>query len=286
MIRVQGMEGLGDSVYQRAIVQALLAKDHVLISTPWPELLSDLDVQFARAVSPLRTQAKNIARQEPGRWAEDSNGAVQVRMRYHLSATDGLPMLDAMGAAAGLSDMPRSLTLPRSATVWNRDRPIAVVRPVTERAEWPDHARSPDPGYVGTAAQALRSAGFHVILVADIDDEHERLVGDLPEFDEAYLRGELSVQDLVDLIQSAACTVGGVGWLLPFSIAASVPHLCVLGGHGHMNCPEVLVGPNLAAERVTFAMPDEFCRCDSMRHDCSKSISDFDSLLRLWMADL
>lgn len=53
---IRGMYGLGDSIYQRAFVRQFPG---AFLRTPWPELYSDLDVQFVRSDTSLRTQRKN-----------------------------------------------------------------------------------------------------------------------------------------------------------------------------------------------------------------------------------
>ncbi len=303
MIFVQGMQGLGDSVYQRAVVAALAREDDVVLSTPWPQLYSDMDVRFLRSPSPLRTQSRNIDAQPGSLWVEKPAGASRRKVHYAGCWDRGDSMLVAMAKSAQATNLPLPLSLPqpRIDGRWTGYHPagsfpgpdgpapkqgVAVVRPVTRRTEWPDTARNPDPAYVQAAALALMDAGYHVICVADIDGVNEVLVGTMPPADEYFIRGELSVADLIDLMWSARAAVGGVGWLLPFSIASQTPHLCILGGHGRSNCPEVLVDPMLDTGLVTWAVPDNFCRCDAMRHDCDKTISRSNALIAEWIAGL
>ncbi|MGV2896737.1 hypothetical protein ACNPPY_13175, partial [Achromobacter sp. AGC78] len=66
---VRGMKGLGDNIYKRAFVKKL--QGPVYLETPWPELYEDLpDVKFVRSETPLRTQSKNMARQDEARWVK------------------------------------------------------------------------------------------------------------------------------------------------------------------------------------------------------------------------
>lgn len=70
---IRGMYGLGDSIYQRAFVRQFPG---AFLRTPWPELYSDLDVNFVRSNTALRTQRKNEEQtgvefvQEPSRPSE------------------------------------------------------------------------------------------------------------------------------------------------------------------------------------------------------------------------
>lgn len=52
---IRGMYGLGDSIYQRAFVRQFPG---AFLRTPRPELYSDLDVNFVRSNTALRTQRK------------------------------------------------------------------------------------------------------------------------------------------------------------------------------------------------------------------------------------
>ena len=70
---IRGMYGLGDSIYQRAFVRQFPG---AFLRTSWPELYCDLDVNFVRSNTALRTQRKNEEQtgvefvQEPSRPSE------------------------------------------------------------------------------------------------------------------------------------------------------------------------------------------------------------------------
>lgn len=291
MIYLQGMQGLGDSAYQRLVVEALCRAEDVYLGTPWPELYRDLPVRFVRQATPLRTQGRNIAAQAADLWSVVPEGAERRRVHYAGCWDHGLSMLEAMQRSAGVRTLPLSLPLrlpsPKAENRWSQIGRVAVVRPVTLRAEWPDASRNPDPAYVYAAAEALMDAGFHVVSVADIVGSAEVAVGPLPPAHEHLISGEMATADLIDLLWAAEAAVGGVGWLLPFSIGTATPHLCILGGHGRANCPEALVDKRLRdPDVVTWARPDHFCRCDDRRHDCDKRIFGFSEILDRWLERL
>ncbi len=56
-IYIDGMLGMGDTIYQRAFVKKLPAG--TFIKTAWPELYEDLPVKAVRSDTTLRTQRKN-----------------------------------------------------------------------------------------------------------------------------------------------------------------------------------------------------------------------------------
>lgn len=55
-IYIDGMLGMGDTIYQRAFVKQLPAG--TFIKTAWPELYEDLPVNAVRSDTALRTQRK------------------------------------------------------------------------------------------------------------------------------------------------------------------------------------------------------------------------------------
>jgi hypothetical protein len=280
---IQGMKGLGDNIYQRAFVRAMVAREAVYLTTPWPELYQDLPVHFVYAETPLRTQAKNIARQSADRWSFAPAGTPRIEVRYGHDSLAGGNILQAMerclplGTAALTMDLPcmvPGLKLPT-------DKPIALIRPVTVRSEWQNEARNPLPEYIAAISESL-AGKYYRIVVADIENGREWLVGDLPPYDACYLHGELSVTDLLGLVGRAALCVGGVGWLVPACIATRTPMFCVLGGMGGHNAPEKITDPRLETQHIGWATPERFCLCTSFTHSCDKRIANVIDKFERW----
>lgn len=267
-IVIEGMQGLGDGIYQRAYLRTLAARgDSVYLATPWPELYDDLGINYLMRATRLRTQDKNLSRQTGARWSQRPHAARQMRIRYGSAAfREGGSIPRAMEACFGVP--PAGWDLPPFPR-FKRDRPIAVIRPVTERREWHNSARGPLPEYVAEVAADLM-ATHHVVSVADIAEGEEWLSGAAPPAHERFERGELRVSLLLGLIQSAAVVVGGVGWVVPACIAAGTPLFVIHGGHGGHNARERITDPRMDLTHVRFAEPDRFCRCEGMRHDCDK----------------
>jgi hypothetical protein len=156
-------------------------------------------------------------------------------------------------------------------------QPIAVIRPATLRQEWFNSARNPKPEYISEIAEQLM-ASHCVVSVADCD-AGETLVGPKPPCHVELHRGELPMQQLLTLARHADVLVGGVGWIVPASIALKVKAFVILGGHGAHNAPQIITDPAMDLTRIFFAQPAKFCRCTNMRHNCEKDIPD---LLRHW----
>jgi hypothetical protein len=272
---VTGMFGLGDNIYQRAVVREM---GPVHLVTAWPQLYRDLpNVECLPASTVLRTQHKNVLRGWP--WAHvQRRYAGRLRIGYDGQAGT---ILDRFLHSARLQpgrhitfDLPDLAGPFRIAPV---DRPYVLVRPATVRQEWPAASRNPNPIYITHAARAAQMAGYAVILVADLQEGEEEAVGLLPPADIVAIRGEFELPALMGLVQHAAGVIGGVGWLLPAALAYRTPMLCIWGGWGHTNGPQRVLDPRISTEHLVQAIPDNLCMCNDRDHKCDKTISNFRS---------
>jgi len=269
---VKSMFGLGDNIYQRAFVKRL---GDVVIDTPWPELYEDLPVQFARSITNLRSQVKNIQAQkrEYVKW-DKSGKAYNVR---YLGA--GI----VQGMRRGYGFEPAEFDLPDYGPPLIEGE-YALIRPATVRKEWRADTRNPNPDYLCEAAEELRAAGIKVISVADLEDRKEWLVGDMPYHDKAYHKGQLSVKQLMALTKNAALVVGGVGWIVPACIAYKTPAWIVCGGQGGYNHPDMITDPCMDLSNIYFAIPDNMCKCTRKEHNCDKTITGHREQFRAYLA--
>lgn len=275
-LSVTGMCGLGDNIMQRPFVRAAAQNRIVYLSTPWPELYADLqNVRPCRSMTRLRTQAKHERATTVRWWMQP--GGVRRRFSYGARAlAEGRTIQQALEQALPLNGAPFVWDLPSVARPPSLDtggRPLAFIRPVTERSEWHNAARSPDPDYVRLAAQRLM-ASHYVVAVADLAPGQEWLVGRPVPCHAAFLQGELSTMQVIELMRVADVAVGGVGWIVPAALAMGVRTFVYLGGNGGHNAPEVIVDPRADSSRLGFAMPRNYCRCADKHHDCDKSIDD------------
>lgn len=266
--------GLGDNIFCRPFVRAATQRHTVTLCTPWPELYEDLPVTFAKPVTRLRTQAKNVLKQPASRWTalpfmpskKFAYGNAQLRRLGSL--TKAMESIQPLYGAPFVFDLPFMGTSPI-----DTDRPIAFIRPVTVRKEWANAARNPLPEYVNAVARALIPT-HHVVVVADLQDKEEWIVGEMPPHHATYLRGELPIRYLLALIRDSDVVVGGIGWIVPATIALHTKAFIIMGGHGAINAPSIITDPRMDLSNIYFAMPKEFCRCDKMQHQCNKTIPD------------
>jgi hypothetical protein len=278
---IRGMYGLGDSVYQRAFVRQIPG---AYLRTPWPELYSDLDVNFVRSNTTLRTQRKNEEKTNIVFVREPARPSEVLSIFYGPEELKRGSIIDAMtwqfGRVATIFDLPTFGESPVKA-----DKPIAVIRPATVRKEWANPARNPDPKYIAAAARKLRK-NFYVVSLADLEAGEEWLVGETPEADLYLHAGELSLTQTLALVEHAAVVVSGVGWALPVAICYQTPVFIIQGGCGAHNAPHIVTDPGMDLSRVGWAQPDEYCMCASMVHDCSKHISGFNKKIKGWLNEI
>lgn len=270
---IHSMKGLGDNLYQRAFIKAL--PKPVYLDTPWPEIYHDIPgVHFIRPQTTLRTQAKNIARHT--NWILPPGRQPTRQIRY--GAEGIIPGMTAcFGVAPAEFDLP---PLPPSPV----EGRYVVVRPVTVRSEWRADTRNPMPSYIAEAAMIAKSRGYTIVSVADLQEGQEWLVGNAPMASQYFHKGELPVEQLLTLVKGAAAVIGGIGWLVPAALCAKVPAWIVCGGQGGYNAPE-LITPK-GQTNITFAVPDNFCRCRLKQHTCNKEIKNYDAKLASWFDGL
>lgn len=291
-IIVEGMRGLGDNIYQRAV---LARSDRpVILMTPWPQLFTDLDhVDCVRPFAhKLRTQRKNEMATPDELWSGVRVAHSSPRLKLHYGKKElaaGQTILRSLELGFGTipNAAPIAMDLPPidakrlRGKIKAKGKPIAMIRPVTIRREWKNESRAPRPEYiVEIAARLMRT--HHVVVVGDVSPGAEWLVGDMPPHHQAFMKGELDVLDLLALMTIASVNVGGVGWIVPAAMATKTPTFVVLGGNGGCNSPTVITDKRIKAPALGFARPSRFCPCGDMAHRCNKDIPDLIGTFERW----
>lgn len=279
---IRGMYGLGDNVFSRPFIRAAAAKYDLWLETPWPELYSDLDIKFIRGHRRLRTQEKNMMRQAAERWSHPHFSMQEIRIAYTFGIESIISSMERRWSRFRIDFDPTLFDLPDlGPSPVTSERPIAVIRPVTVRSEWRNEARNPRPEYIAQlAAEVMKT--HHVITVADLASGQEWLVGDLPPAHQYFVNGEFTVCELLALVRDADIVIGGVGWIVPAGLALKVKTFVVLGGNGGHNAPSKITDRRLDLTRIGFAVPEAFCRCSNMMHNCNKNIANIMAQFLTW----
>jgi hypothetical protein len=229
---------------------------------------------------------KNVRLQPHGRYQPTPTNIPMVALGYgHLEMENGV--FGAMEAKLPMRSKWPVWALPDMGPcpIDTRGAPLAVIRPVMRRVEWDNEARNPLPEYVNYIAGDLKRRGFATIVIADVQRDREWIEGEVvPPCNRAFLRGEFKVKQLLATVRDAAVVVGGVGWIVPASIALGNRCFTVLGGNGGMNAPDKIIDPRMDGSRIGFATPREYCRCIDMRHCCDKCIPDLSMQWDRWAA--
>lgn len=265
------MHGLGDTIYQRSVVRHFPG---AYVMTAWPELFADLDVKCIRTGTRLWYTRRHI--ESSGfAWARPPLRAKHLDFSY--GTKDPEPILAAIARKSGKTP---TMDLPDfGASPVKTDKPVAIVRPVTIRREWPNESRAPDPQYVAQAAEILRAKGFHVVSVLMTEDGKEWQVGDVQADEVLHNR---PIVEVLAAVQNAALVVGGVGWIVPASLAMRVPSYIILGGALRLNSPQ-RIASGTDSEHIGWAWPDEPCQCARLDHACAKHITRFGAGFAAWL---
>lgn len=271
---INGMHGLGDNLYQRAVLREYNVSGSVFLETSWPQLYTDLPhIKPVRsAAMRLRTQAKNAA-SASGFYPAPQGVPPRTWNYVRQGGTILQGLEESLGVRLRAPNMAGPPVAPHAKIPAD---PYVVVRPATIRTEWRADSRNPNPEYIAEAAAAARSTGLKVISVADLQPGAEWALDPLPVADETYHAGELSILELLALVAGASGLIGGVGWIVPAAIAYRVPLLLIFGGWGLHNGPGRIFDPRIDTSNVVQAVPDEFCMCAKNNHPCNKTITQLE----------
>lgn len=274
-VLVTGRGGMGDAIYARPFVRAI-ARRHpdVQVSTSWPAIFADLPVQPVKRLGGLRTQAYHGDLVPAHAWAAPRPPLREISLRYRWDwIARGVSILSEMETASGVRPDQLALDLPPLPP-----SPIsgayAVVRPPAVRLDYPAPAREPLPGYLEAASYALGARGLKVVTVGAWVPGLEEPNGTVPA-DNRYEQGELSIPELLALVAGATVLVGGPCWLIPAAIASGTPMVVIAGGCGGRNNPQALTDARVSS-RVSWLLPEGYCRCSGRHHACPKVIGDFE----------
>ena len=271
-----GMHGIGDNINQRCFIKALVKQGkEVWLRTPLPEIYAGIpNLHFVKANTPLRTQRKNeqstLVTFEP-----EPPGIPRQRIFYGNGHLQAGSIFDAMQQQFGT--LPATMDLPHypAPDIPVPDgKPIAVIRPTTERTEWHNASRGPLNKYVDEVSRLLAIRGFHVISIAD-NEPGQEWIPDLEPFAHRKLHdGQLSITQMLALVERADIVLTGACVVMHAALAYGKQMICLQGGNGGNNHHSKVTDPRcMDLSRALFVYPDNYCRCQEMKHSCDKTIS-------------
>lgn len=279
-ILIEGMQGLGDNLHQRAIVRQLTRDRRVFLETPWPSAYHDLVGPMLSLVHRpfgLRTQAKNALRLRHLYGPPAPGDAQRMRTWYtHDQIRQHGSFLAAMAANSGIRAQLCDFQLPippewddaaqRLLDRWQPAKPLMLYRPLVERTEWAGCAsRNPDHHSYADLARDLRER-FFVVSIADLAPGKEWMVGERIDADVECHAGDLTFEELAGLTARADLVFCSPGFAIVLAQAVDAPLIAVFGGH------EAARFYDHGSSRHLFIEPITPCACFDRRHPCDKRI--------------
>jgi hypothetical protein len=271
-----GMHGIGDNINQRCFIKALAQKGHeIWLKTPLPEIYAGIpNLHFVHANSPLRTQKKS-EQSSTALFECEPPGIPRNRVFYGNGHLQQGGIFDAMQQQFGTTPAP--MDLPSYTAAGLRipaGKPVAVIRPTTERSEWHNASRGPLNQYIDDIARRLAICGFHVISIADVDEGKEWIPDGEPFAHQKFHHGELSIWEMLALVERADIVLTGPCVIMHAALAYQRPMICLAGGNGGNNHHLKVTDPRcMDLSTALFIYPDRYCKCQEMIHDCDKRIS-------------
>lgn len=269
---LHGRGGLGDAVFMRPFVREAVKSWSVYVDTSWPELYADLPVKVVKRLGGLPLQRHHGDKHPPETWTK-LPAARQIKIRYRWSHLNRRSMLAEMELLSRIHPSPLVLDLPPlpASPITGR---YAVIRPPAARLDYPGPAREPLPEYMHAAAEMVRADGLPLVSLGSFVPGMEEAACDPLPVDIRLEHGELPLLEALAVVAGAELVVTSPGWMLPVGMAADVPVIAIAGGCGGRNNPDAIVDHRLST-RVTWLLPDDYCRCRNRMHDCPKTIANF-----------
>lgn len=285
---IEGMLGIGDNIMQRPFVKRLCMQgNHVWVKTATPELYADLpNIHFVKSETNLRTQKKNELASSIR--YEDPPTGVFIRKRIFYGNVE----LNKPGGvfSAGRHTFgcePERLDLPHfehHGLKLPEDKKIALIRPTTERKEWHNAARGPLNYHIDEVSRLLSERGYFCISIADLVAGIEWIPDMEPYADLKLHAGELSLIQMMALIDKSDVVVTGPGVVSQAAFAYGKPVLFIGGGCGGSNHHQKITDESIMdLSKCLFVYPDRYCMCQEMKHNCNKRISNLRQKIAGWL---
>lgn len=279
---MQGMQGFGDNLLQRAVLRQLMLRYKIWLESSSPWVYHDLIAQGLRVIrrpTIQRTQTKNAEREASAfSTIPTPAGAKKRKIWYTPDVVRKVGFLGAMMDYCKCDAAQADYRLPvphawqskadRWLERWQPRKPLMIYRPLVERTEWTNcDARNPDHAAYAALFASIRDK-FFVVSVADLAPGMEWTVGQGGEADAICHAGELDWETLTALIARAALVFCSPGFAIHLAQAVATPVVCVFGGHeaSRHYVAGAKYAPFLGID------PVEPCECFSRRHECRKAI--------------
>ncbi len=236
-IAFHGFQGFGDNIYCLGVMRAL-CKLHecVYLSTPIPEIFWDIPNLFTtRPKMLLRTQTEHAEKQPEVTWSNIPHDA-QVRRMDHYLQDERRTVLDVLatplekGASLDVHlAIRREWEEAARAVLEPTDKKVCLIRCPTERTEWDQGARNPEPHHIQNIVDRFGDQ-FHFVSVSHNKTGEEWFLQEPRGIDQAFHFGELPLTTIFGLASIADMIVSPPGYMLPLGLAVETKTFIVFGG--------------------------------------------------------
>lgn len=288
-LHIIGMHGFGDNLHQRAVIRQLSEQNEIWLETPWPCVYHDMpEINFITKGSKLRTQAKNAQREAHMFCGDAPDGARKLQIHYKPADVRSCgSVLGAMMRQTKTDIARADFRLPihpswqakADALIaqWKPTKPVMILRPLVERSEWGGNApRNPDPLAYAEIYRSIKDRYF-VVSIADLEPDKEWTVGPDLDADMKFHRGELDIETIAALTQSASLVFAAPGFAVILAQAVGTPVISIFGGYE--NSSSFSAGAKFAP--YIGIDPIVPCDCFSHSHNCQKQIDITSALARI-----
>lgn len=243
------MHGLGDNIHQRALVRSFLPENKIWLETSWPCVYHDFveeGLLFIRRPVALRAQLKNAQREAAKFTAPPRVQLRTAHVTYNRSTIALSPshtVTEAMYRASGiLGKYPSSdysLPIPplwadaadKLIDLMKPQKPICVYRPLTVRPEFRgSQVRNANARQYAELFTMMRDT-FHVVSLADLEENREWIVGPQLRADATFNKGELTFEIIAALTARAKLAFCSGGFMAILAPAVKTPCLNIAGGY-------------------------------------------------------
>ncbi|QDX29571.1 glycosyltransferase family protein [Dickeya poaceiphila] len=284
---IDGMQGIGDNIFQRAFIKRLCQTREIYLKTSIPEFYSDLpNVNFIRSDTTLRTQRKN-EQSSTIRYVQLPPVQMESRRIFYGNADLMRPGGIFSAARRVFGCEPDGFDLPKFALPdigLPKGRKIALIRPTTERSEWHHKSRGPLNKNIDAAAKLLHRRGYFCVSVADTVPGAEWIPDLEPYADLKLHNGELKITELMALVNHADIVVTGPCLISQAALAYRTKMIFIGGGCGGSNHHSRITDASIMdLSQCLFVYPDNYCMCQEMKHNCDKRISNLTEKITGWL---
>lgn len=270
------MMGIGDNICQRPFIKTLSKNHEIWIKTATPEIYLGINnLHFVKSNTTLRTQAIHESNSDT-LFEMQPKEAETRRVFYGVKDLQFGSVYTTMRRQFKCE--PEKLELPSYNALHLNiagNKPVALIRPTTERTEWHNQSRGPKNEYIDECARFLSMAGYHVISIAHNQQDKEWITHPEPFAHTKFHYGELNLLQMLSLVEQAAIIVTGPCLIFHAALAYKKPMICLFGGNGGNNHHEKITDEQVTdLSNSLMIYPDHFCFCQSMIHKCDKTISN------------